>query len=151
MLTRCCSEESVYRKHAHCETGCIPQNEDEHGIRPEGGIAYTRCFDAVRRQLQKINPRIIPVGPEISGDCSYPGAQFNYLSYYLNKSNHAGNYAPEIGSYHIGINGDGLSTAGSEGYYTQWDHALAHFVPAIDEVLHEVLREYYCSSFYERG
>ena len=114
------------------------QNEDEHGIRPEGGIAYTRCFDAVRRQLQKINPRIILVGPEISGDCSYPGAQFNYLSYYLNKSNHAGNYAPEIGSYHIGINGDGLSTAGSEGYYTQWDHALAGFVPAVDAVLHEL-------------
>ena len=23
-------------------------NEDEHGIHPEGGIAYNTCFDAVR-------------------------------------------------------------------------------------------------------
>eukprot|EP01052_Picozoa_sp_SAG31_P050293 SAG31_NODE_11411_length_1033_cov_1.743041_2_plen_54_part_00 len=44
-------------------------NEDEHGIKPDDGTAYTTCFDAVRAQLEKINSTIIPVGPEISGGC----------------------------------------------------------------------------------
>ena len=29
-------------------------NEDEHGIKPEGGVAYSTCFDAVREQLKSI-------------------------------------------------------------------------------------------------
>eukprot|EP01051_Picozoa_sp_SAG22_P018814 SAG22_NODE_3282_length_1806_cov_2.055653_2_plen_456_part_00 len=99
-------------------------------------VAYTTCFDAVVKQLQKINSTIIPVGPEISGGCSYPGGQFDYLSYALNKSHHVDEYTPLIGSYHIGINGDGLSMPGSaEGFYTQWDGALRGFVPAADKLL----------------
>ena len=151
-------------------------NEDEHDIRPEGGIAYTRCFDAVVRQLQKINSTIVPVGPEISGGCSFPGSQFEYLSYTLNKSNHVdgtirsrswkktplsepcvralfahrssaqimtapavhADYTPLIGSYHIGINGDGLTMPAAEGFYTQWDGALSGFVPAADKLLAEL-------------
>ena len=102
-------------------------NEDEHSIQPDDGTAYTTCFDAVRAQLEKINSTIIPVGPEISGGCSCkssqdiaerllrdfsaklnvslradPGDQFDYLSHVLNHSNHKDDYAPLIGSYHIG-------------------------------------------------
>ena len=78
-------------------------NEDEHSIKPDDGTAYTTCYDAVRAQLEKINSTIIPVGPEISGGCSYPGDQFDYLSHVLNHSNHKDDYAPLIGSYHIGV------------------------------------------------
>jgi len=55
-------------------------NEDEHGIQPEGGVAYTTCFDAVHEELQRINPQVIAIGPEISESCSYPSEQFDYLS-----------------------------------------------------------------------
>jgi hypothetical protein len=113
-------------------------NEDEHGIKPEGGVAYTTCYDAVVKQLEAINSSIIPVGPEISGGCDYPGGQFDYLSHYLNKSNHADGYAPLIGSYHIGINGDGLSREGCEDMYTQWDSALSGFVPAANKLLQDL-------------
>ena len=37
-----------------------------------------------------------------------------------------------------GINGDGCTHAGSEGFYTQWDSALAGFVPAADRLLAEL-------------
>eukprot|EP01052_Picozoa_sp_SAG31_P033374 SAG31_NODE_3760_length_3909_cov_2.157743_6_plen_98_part_00 len=37
-----------------------------------------------------------------------------------------------------GINGDGCTHAGSEGFYTQWDSALAGFVPAADKLLAEL-------------
>jgi hypothetical protein len=113
-------------------------NEDEHGIKPEGGVAYTTCYDAVRRQLLKINSSIIPVGPEISGGCSYPGGQFDYLAHFLNKSNHVDEYEPLIGSYHIGINGDGMTNDNAESFFTSWDNALAGFVPAVDKLLAEL-------------
>ena len=77
-------------------------NEDEHNIRPEGGIAYTRCFDAVKRQLRTINPDVSLVGPEISGGCGYPSGQFDYLRYFLNRTHHDGGSAPEIASYRPG-------------------------------------------------
>ena len=99
-------------------------------------MAYTTCFDAVVAQLRKINSTIVPVGPEISGSCSYPGSQFEYLSHVMNKSNHVDDFEPQIGSYHIGINGDGLRMPGSaEAMYTQWDGALGGFVPAADKLL----------------
>ena len=41
-------------------------NEDEHGIKPEGGVAYTKCYDAVVKQLEAINSTIIPVGEDTS-------------------------------------------------------------------------------------
>lgn len=113
-------------------------NEDEHGIKPEGGVAYTTCYDAVRRQLLKINSSIIPVGPEISGGCSFPSGQFDYLAHYLNKSNHVDEYEPLIGSFHVGINGDGMTDQNAESFFPSWDHALAGFVPALDKLLTEL-------------
>lgn len=107
-------------------------NEDEHGIKPEGGVAYTTCFDAVRHELARINSTVIPVGPEISGHCDYPGKQSEWLAYFMDRRHHTDGFAPPIGSYHMSVSGD---NATSEGFYTQWDAALAVFVPAVDSML----------------
>ena len=42
-------------------------NEDEHGIRPEGGPAYTTCYDAIKTEVEKVNKKVTLVGPEIVG------------------------------------------------------------------------------------
>ena len=107
-------------------------NEDEHGIKPEGGVAYTTCFDAVRKQLEGINPTLRLVGPEISGSGSYPSSQFDYLAYFMNKSHHVASVEPLLASYHVGLKGDNSS---AEGFFTQWDSVLSGFVPQADKLL----------------
>ena len=31
-------------------------NEDEHRMRPEGGVEYTICYDAIKRAVRKAPP-----------------------------------------------------------------------------------------------
>ena len=59
-------------------------NEDEHGLEPEGGIGYSRCFDAIAKEVQRINPTIKLVGPEtVAGDGNNA-----FLTTFMNASNH---------------------------------------------------------------
>jgi hypothetical protein len=41
--------------------------KDEHQIQPDNGAAYTVCYDAIKKEVAKVNPTIVPVGPEIAG------------------------------------------------------------------------------------
>ena len=50
-------------------------NEDEHGVQPDDGRAYVTCYDAVAARLALIGSAVVPVGPEISGDCAYPSGE----------------------------------------------------------------------------
>ena len=86
----------------------------------------------MRRQLAAINSSVIPIGPEISGSCSYPSAQFDYLQYFMNRSHHTGQYTPPVGSYHCGLSATNVT---AEAFFDQWDDALAGFVPAASEML----------------
>ena len=60
-------------------------NEDEHNIAPDDGTAYTTCYDAIKKEVAKVNPTITPVGPEIAGTTGTAAA---YLLHFLNASNH---------------------------------------------------------------
>jgi len=42
-------------------------NEDEYGTPPGGGVIYTTCWDAWKREIGKINSRMQLVGPETAG------------------------------------------------------------------------------------
>jgi len=44
--------------------------KDEHQIQPDNGAAYTVCYDAIKKEVAKVNPTIVPVGPEIAR-CSF--------------------------------------------------------------------------------
>jgi hypothetical protein len=83
-------------------------------------------------KLNTASPSPLPtlVGPEISGACTHPSSQFDYLSYFLNKSNHVGGYTPPLGSYHGGVHGH---NATAEGFYTSWDAVLEGFVEAVGD------------------
>ena len=59
-------------------------NEDEHHIQPENGPAYTACYDAIKVEVAKVNPKIVLVGPEIVGG----GWSWPYMRYFLDKDNH---------------------------------------------------------------
>jgi hypothetical protein len=50
-------------------------NEDEHGIQPDNGVAYTTCYDAIKLEVEKVNKEVTLVGPEIVGGSWY-GARF---------------------------------------------------------------------------
>ena len=59
-------------------------NEDEHGLSPEGGIGYSRCFDVIAKEVHRINPEILLVGPEtVAGD-----GNTAFLIAFMNASNH---------------------------------------------------------------
>ena len=100
-------------------------NEDEHHIKPEDGVAYTVCYDAIKKEVAKVNPAVILVGPEIIN-----GAPLQYMKYFLNASNHDDNEPPQIASYHWGT-----STSGAQGakFFTDWDAFLKSNVDPIGD------------------
>lgn len=71
-------------------------NEDEHGIKPENGPAYTTCYDAIKVEVEKVNKKVMLVGPEIVGGAYSVG----YMEYFLKAENHADKQAPPVASYH---------------------------------------------------
>jgi hypothetical protein len=42
-------------------------NEDEYHTPPDGGVIYTVCWDAWRREIAKVHPTMKLVGPETAG------------------------------------------------------------------------------------
>eukprot|EP00666_Eupelagonemidae_sp_cell4sb_P012218 gene12218-18228_t len=71
----------------------------ESGL-PDNGGAYVTCYDAIAAEVRKVNPIIVPIGPEIEGSASYPSDMFDYLAYHLNGSNHADRQPPAVATYH---------------------------------------------------
>merc|ERR1719272_82213 len=89
-------------------------NEDEHNIKPDDGTAYTTCYDAIKKEVAKVNPTITPVGPEIAGTTGTAAA---YLLHFLNASNHDDLQPPEIASYHWA----GFATNDSTKFLDDWE------------------------------
>ena len=71
--------------------------EDEHPMQPEKGVEYTACFDAWKREIRKVNPSIILVGPEY-----YPD-HVKYYKHFLNASNYHDGKSPAVVSSHLGL------------------------------------------------
>ena len=99
-------------------------NEDEHHIQPDNGAAYTTCFDAIVDAVSKVNPTIVPIGPEIEG------SNLDYLLYFLDPSHHSRAAAPPVGSWHAGVH---ASNSSAVGFFTQWDIIRRQFVQPIEE------------------
>ena len=99
-------------------------NEDEHGIKPDDGTAYTTCYDAIAAEVSKINPIIQLVGPEIAGTS---GHSADYLIHFLNASNHHPAVPPAVSSYHWGSNAgsgaDGRGDGGEE-FLRAWESTV---------------------------
>ena len=80
-------------------------NEDEHGVKPDDGTAYTTCYDAIMAEVRKVNTDIVGVGPEIAGT---NGNSMTYMMHFLNPANHKGfqgvgaGVAPTVSSFHWG-------------------------------------------------
>ena len=104
-------------------------NEDDHGESPDDGTAYTTCYDAIAAEVHKVNPAIVPVGPEIFGAS---GHATEYLMHFLNASNHYGyqgfgkGAVPSVVSYHWGSNAAAPAEApqGGEKFLTDWETTL---------------------------
>jgi hypothetical protein len=71
-------------------------NEDEHAIKPDNGVAYTTCYDAIKIEVERVNKKVTLVGPEIVGGSWDTG----YMEYFLKAENHADKQAPPVASYH---------------------------------------------------
>ena len=84
--------------------------------------AYTQCFDAIKTEVSKVNPKTVLVGPEIAGN-------LNYLLYFLNGTNHADGEAPPIASYHQAMS---FGNASAESGFRQWDGILSGYVQPVE-------------------
>ena len=58
-----------------------------------------RCYDATVAEIKRINPDIVPVGPELVGDDPQQSA---LIREFLNGSNHANKQPPPVVSIHLG-------------------------------------------------
>jgi len=98
-------------------------NENEHST---GGERYTRCWDAIRVAVEKVNPSITLEGPET---VFYgPG---DYSHYFIDPKNHNDGRAPDIVSNHaFWVAGDGPygDGAGYEAFITGVDHLVETLV-----------------------
>lgn len=107
-------------------------NEDEHGIKPGNGVAYTTCYDAIKVEVTKVNPKIVLVGPEIVGG----GWSWPYMKYFLDKANHKDGQAPPVASWHWF--GGYIANATGEDIMDRWLHDLTDpggIVVNIDETV----------------
>lgn len=107
--------------------------QDEHGIQPDDGTAYTACYDAIMAEVRNPkngnNPAIVGVGPEIAGTS---GHATEYLMHFLDPKNHKGyngagaNVAPAVSSYHWGSSASAPveSPASGEAFLNDWEKAL---------------------------
>ena len=68
-------------------------NEDEHRLGP---VRYTKCYDAIVAEMARINPKIVPVGPEI--DSAPNKHEYDYLTHFLEKENHSPQVIRAIGA-----------------------------------------------------
>ena len=102
-------------------------NEDEYHTPPGGGVIYTVCWDAWKREIGKVHPTMKLVGPETAGGPYGVGrgmrrsqrsapqshatkhqllrGQLDYSLYYLNGSNHDDGLPPEYVSNHVALYG----------------------------------------------
>ena len=94
-------------------------NEDEYGTPPGGGVMYTRCYDAWRREIAKVNPTIVLVGPETTGfppmlasrgrrAAEAPAwhiEQLSYSTYFMDPAHHDDGGAPPVVSNHFAVEG----------------------------------------------
>jgi hypothetical protein len=118
-------------------------NEDEHGIEPDDGTAYTACYDAIMAEVRNPkngnNPTIVGVGPEIAGTS---GHATEYLMHFLDPKNHKGyngagaNVAPAVSSYHWGSSASAPaeSPAGGEAFLNDWEKTLADPAGTVQKV-----------------
>jgi hypothetical protein len=78
-------------------------NENEHNT---GGPRYTKCFDAIRKNVEKINSYVTLAGPEVVGN--------QYVDYFLDPKNHDDKRPPEILSHHAFLGFGAGGTAGEQ-------------------------------------
>ena len=102
-------------------------NEGEHHVGMGGSnpsersqaVRYVSCFDAMEKEVRKVNAEIVLIGPESLGGTSPD------LTFFMNASNHATRRAPAVASWHNGasVNAGGGGTAG-ESTFAQVEKAL---------------------------
>jgi hypothetical protein len=101
-------------------------NENEHST---GGERYTRCFDAIREAVEKVNPSIVLEGPETvfaGGDLD---ASWIYTGYFIDPKNHKDNRPPAIVSNHAYWKASpGVDGAGFESLFTGVDGTVEKLV-----------------------
>lgn len=97
-------------------------NEDEHHLQPDDGRAYTACYDAVKAAVAKVNPQIVPAGPE------WAVPSLDVLGYFMNASNHADGEPPPLVTYHWASSHDAAS---AEDFFEDWQRALSASIDPI--------------------
>jgi hypothetical protein len=100
-------------------------NEDEHFIKPDDGTAYDTCYDAISSAVAKVNPAIVPIGPEICGPSTKTADgewHLNFILHHLDPSKHVGGKAPAVASFHWDVRYDNKSLSRP---FVQWDEAIS--------------------------
>lgn len=116
-------------------------NEDEHSMTPENGVEYTKCFDAWKAEIAKVNPDVVLIGPETYYMKDNPPGRNSlaYNQYFLNASNHADGKSPAVISNHNAVRDfDGFDSwfrAFAEPLY----HMRNELAPQSEMVLNEVV------------
>jgi len=77
-------------------------NENE---RNTGTARYTICFDAIRKEVEKVNSYITLAGPEYAGD------DVEYTEYVMDPKNHKDGRAPDVISIHAAWTAGGSNKA----------------------------------------
>jgi len=113
-------------------------NEDEHNMQPEDGVEYTKCFDAWKAEIHKVNPYVTLIGPETYYMKGEPNS-LKYNQYFLNAPNHADKKSPPVVSNHNAVRDfDGFDTWYSA-FAEPLDKMVQELAPGTKQVLNEVV------------
>ena len=69
----------------------------------QDGVQYTKCFDAWKAEITKVNPAVVLIGPEtyyMILDSRDSRDSLKYNQFFMNASNHADGESPPVISNH---------------------------------------------------
>ena len=108
-------------------------NENEHNT---GAARYTRCWDAIRASVEKVNPSIALEGPETVFD----NLASSYSTTFIDPTTHADGRAPDIVSNHAYFpsTAGGADGSGYESLFTEVDKLVEETVKPLAAVRDKV-------------
>jgi hypothetical protein len=70
------------------------------GSGDNAAVEYTKCFDAIAREVKEVNPSLTLIGPELGPEKWYTEKSTEFIEYFMQAKNHDTKTAPPIVSFH---------------------------------------------------
>jgi len=117
-------------------------------------VEYTKCYDAIAREVKKVNPSLQLIGPELGPEDWYKENSTGFIEYFLQGQHHDTGTPPELVSFHYANQDcDWIPPArpDSSNYFRQLDCWIAGAVRPLEQFRQKVAPDtgFFCNEIYD--